>query len=67
MGDHDYKPNAVNLARELFKFRKSQRPFGFYYAVKVRLGHAWVEDETALTEILSGIEELGYEVVRKRQ
>lgn len=67
MTNQDYKPNPVNLARELFRFRKSQRPFGSYYAVKVRLGHAWVEDETALAEILSGIDDLGYEVVRKRQ
>ncbi len=67
MGKDEHKPNPVNLARELFKFRKAQRPFGYYYAVKVRLGHAWVEDETALAEILSGIDELGYEVVRKKQ
>lgn len=67
MGKQDNKPNPVNLARELFKFRKAQRPFGYYYAVKVRLGHAWVENETALAEILSGIDELGYEVVRKKQ
>ena len=67
MGDRKDKPNPVNLARELFRFRKAQRPFGYYYAVKVRLGHAWVENETALTEILSGIDEMGYEVVKKRQ
>ena len=67
MSKQKYKPNPVNLARELFKFRKAQLPFGYYYAVKVRLGHAWVENETALAEILSGIDELGYEIVRKKQ
>ncbi|MCY4442278.1 MAG: hypothetical protein OXE53_18970 [Deltaproteobacteria bacterium] len=67
MSKQKYKPNPVNLARELFKFRKGQLPFGYYYAVKVRLGHAWVENETALAEILSGIDELGYEIVRKKQ
>ena len=67
MGNQKDKPNPVNLARELLKFRKAQLPFGYYCAVKVRLGHAWIEDETALAEIMDGINELGYEVVRKRQ
>jgi len=67
MSKQEQKTNPVKLARELFKFRKGQLPFGFYYAVKVRLGHAWIEDETALAEILSGIEELGYEVVKRQQ
>ncbi len=66
MSKQEQKLNPVKLARELFKFRKKQLPFGYYYAVKVRLGHAWIQDETALAEILSGIDELGYEVVKKR-
>jgi hypothetical protein len=66
MSKQEPKLNAVKLARELFKFRKGKPPFGYYYAVKVRLGHAWIEDETALAEIFSAIDELGYEVVKKR-
>ena len=66
MSKQEQKLNPVKLARELFKFRKKQLPFGYYYAVKGRLGHAWIQDETALAEILSGIVELGYEVVKKR-
>lgn len=57
--------NPVNLAREIFKFRKEKHPFGFNYAVRARLGHAWIEDVTAIAEILSAIDELGYEIVKK--
>ena len=67
MSKQEQKLNPIKLARELFKFRKKQLPFGYYYAVKVRLGHAWIQDETALVEILSAIDELGYEVVKKQR
>ncbi|MBI3000349.1 MAG: hypothetical protein HYY46_18135 [Deltaproteobacteria bacterium] len=59
------KPNPVNLAREIIKFRKEKHPFGYNYAVKVRLGHAEIQDLTAVADILSAIEELGYEIVKK--
>ncbi|MBI2087732.1 MAG: hypothetical protein HYT78_03200, partial [Deltaproteobacteria bacterium] len=59
------KPNPVSLAREIIKFRKEKHPFGYNYAVKVRLGHAEIQDLTAVADILSAIEELGYEVIKK--
>ena len=59
------KPNPVNLAQEIVKFRKEKHPFGYNYAVKVRLGHAEIQDVTAVADILSAINELGYEVVKK--
>ena len=60
------KPNPISLAREIIKFRKEKHPFGYNYAVKVRLGHAEIQDLTAVADILSAIEELGYEIVKKR-
>ena len=59
------KPNPVSLAREIIKFRKEKHPFGANYAVRVRLGHAEIQDMTAVADILAAIEELGYEVVKK--
>ena len=61
----DRKPNPVSLAREILKFRKEKHPYGYNYAVKVRMGHAEIQGLTAIAEIVSAIEELGYEVVRK--
>ena len=61
----DRKTNPVSLAREIFKFRKEKHPYGYNYAVKVRMGHAEIQDLTAIAEIVSAIEELGYEVVKK--
>jgi len=61
----DRKPNPVSLAREILKFRKEKHPYGYNYAVKVRMGHAEIQDLTAIAEIVSAIEELGYEVVKK--
>jgi len=59
------KPNPVNLAQEIVKFRKEKHPFGYNYAVKVRMGHAEIQDVTAVADILSAVEELGYEIVKK--
>ena len=59
------QPNPISLAQEIFKFRKERHPFGSNYAVRVRLGHAEIQDVTALADIVSAINELGYEVVRK--
>jgi hypothetical protein len=59
------KINPIILAREILEFRRSKHPYGYNYAVRVRLGHAEIQDLTALAEIVSAIEELGYEVVKK--
>ncbi len=65
MEAQEKKPNPISLAREILKFRKEKHPYGYNYAVKVRLGHAEIQDLTAVADILSAIEELGYEVVKK--
>ncbi len=59
------QPNPISLAREILKFRKEKHPYGYNYAVRVRLGHAEIQDLTAVADILSAIEELGYEVIKK--
>ena len=65
METEEKKPNPVNLAQEIVKFRKEKHPFGYNYAVKVRMGHAEIQDVTAVADILSAINELGYEVVKR--
>ena len=65
METEEKKPNPVNLAQEIVKFRKEKHPFGYNYAVKVRMGHAEIQDVTAVADILSAVEELGYEIVKK--
>ena len=57
--------NPIALAQEIIKFRKEKHPYGYNYAVKVRLGHAEIQDLTAVADILSAIEELGYEIIKK--
>lgn len=59
------KFNPIVLAQEIIKIRKEKHPYGYNYAVKVRLGHAEIQDLTAVADILSAIEELGYTIVRK--
>jgi hypothetical protein len=59
------KLNPIVLAQEIIKIRKEKHPYGYNYAVKVRLGHAEIQDLTAVADILSAIEELGYTIVRK--
>lgn len=66
METEEKKPNPVNLAQEIVKFRKEKHPFGYNYAVKVRMGHAEIQDVTAVADILLAINELGYEVVKKK-
>jgi len=58
--------NPVSLAREILDFRKTKHPYGFNYAVRVRLGHAEIQDLTALADVVLAIEELGYEIVKKK-
>jgi hypothetical protein len=59
------KVNPIVLAQEIIKFRKEKHPFGYNYAIKVRMGHAEIQGFTAVTDILAAIEELGYIIVRK--
>jgi len=49
------------------EFRKRKHPYGYNYAVRVRLGHADITDSTAVAEILSALVELGYEIVKRRE
>ena len=65
MERREKKPNPVLLAREIVKFRKEKHPFGYNYAVRVRMGHAEIQDVTAVADIISAINELGYEVVKR--
>jgi hypothetical protein len=62
----EQKTNFVALAQEIIKFRKQKHPFGYNYAVRVRMGHAEIQDLTAVADILAAIEELGYKIVSKR-
>jgi hypothetical protein len=59
------KINPIMLAQEILKFRKEKHLYGYNYAVKIRLGHAEIQDLTAIADILSAVEELGYQVVKK--
>lgn len=61
------KFNPIVLAQEIIKFRKEKHPYGYNYAVKVRLGHAEIQDLTAVADILSAIQELGYTILRKSE
>ena len=66
MEDDQRKPNAVSLAREILQLRKHKHPFGYNYAVRVRLGHAEIQDLTAIADIVFALEELGYEIRKAR-
>jgi hypothetical protein len=59
------KVNPILLAQEIIKLRKEKHPFGYNCAVKIRMGHAEIQDLTAIADILSAIEELGYKIARK--
>jgi hypothetical protein len=59
------KADPVLLAREILNFRKTKHPYGYNYAVRVRMGHAEIQDLTALADVVLAIEELGYEIVKK--
>jgi hypothetical protein len=62
MPNDEIKPNPIRLAREILEFRKHKHPFGYNYAVRVRLGHAEIQDLTAIADIVFALEELGYEI-----
>jgi hypothetical protein len=59
------QPNFLALAREILKFRKEKHLYGYNYAVKLRMGHAELHDLTAVVDIVSAIQELGYQIVKK--
>jgi hypothetical protein len=59
------KVNPILLAQEIIKFRKEKHLYGYNYAVKVRMGHAEIQDLTAVADILAAIEELGYTILKK--
>jgi hypothetical protein len=58
--------HPLHLALEILRFRREKHPLGSNFAVRVRLGHAEIQDATAIADLLSALNELGYEVVRKR-
>jgi hypothetical protein len=66
METEEKKVNPIVLAQEIIKFRKEKHPYGYNYAVKIRLGHAEIQDLTAVADILAAIDELGYTIARKR-
>lgn len=59
------KPNPISLAREIVRFRKEKHPYGYNYAVTVRMGHADIRDETAVADVLFALIELGYGIVKR--
>jgi hypothetical protein len=58
------KINPILLAQEIIKFRKEKHLYGYNYAVKIRMGHAEIQDLTAVADILAAIEELGYTILK---
>ena len=65
MSVEEQQTNFLALAREILKFRKEKHPYGYNYAVKLRMGHAELHDLTAVVDIVSAIQELGYQIVKK--
>ena len=65
MENEDPQANILALAQEILKFRKEKNPYGYNYAVKLRMGHAEIHDLTAVADIVSAIQELGYQIVKK--
>jgi hypothetical protein len=65
METEDSQVNFLALAQEILKFRKEKHPYGYNYAVKLRMGHAEIHDLTAVADIVSAIQELGYQIVKK--
>jgi hypothetical protein len=66
MENEEKRVNPIILAQEIIKHRKEKHPFGYNYAVRVRMGHADIQDLTAIADILAAVEELGYKIVDKR-
>jgi hypothetical protein len=67
MNSDEPQPNFLALAQEILKFRKEKHPYGYNYAVKLRMGHAEIHDLTAIADIIAAIQELGYQIVKKEK
>ena len=67
MNVEEPQTNFLALAQEILKFRKQKHPYGYNYAVKLRMGHAELHDLTAVVDIVSAIQELGYQIVKKTE
>ena len=65
MNSDEPQTNFLALAQEILKFRKEKHPYGYNYAVKLRMGNAELHDLTAVVDIVSAIQELGYQIVKK--
>ena len=65
METEERQTNFLALAQEILKFRKEKHPYGYNYAVKLRMGHAELHGLTAVVDIVSAIQELGYQIVKK--
>jgi len=65
METEEPQANFLSLAQEILKFRKEKHPYGYNYAVKLRMGHAEIHGLTAVADIVSAIQELGYQIVKK--
>jgi len=61
------QPHILNMALRVLKYRREKHPLGKNYAVRVRLGHAEIQDITAISDILSAVSEMGYEIIKKPQ
>lgn len=65
MNSDEPQTNFLALAQEILKLRKQKHPYGYNYAVKLRMGHAELHDLTAVCDIVSAIQELGYQIVKR--
>lgn len=65
MNAEEPQTNFLALAQEILKYRKEKHLYGYNYAVKLRMGHAELHDLTAICDIVSAIQELGYQIVKR--
>ena len=63
--EKEKSPHPLNLALEVFRHRREKHPLGSNYAVRIRLGHAEIQDVTALADVLSALDEMGYRIAKK--
>lgn len=65
MEDGTPKFELLRIAKLVFQHRRTKHPYGSNYAVSIRMGHADIQDFTAIADILLAVEELGYEIKKK--
>ncbi len=65
MENDNPKFDLLRLAKAVFQHRRTKHPYGSNYAVSIRMGHADIQDFTAIADILLAVEELGYEIKKK--